>query len=273
MEASTISAIAREVKGAQDACTQLQPFTSRHQGFDLDAAYEAAHLLHAARIAEGAKPVGRKIGFTNPAIWPVYGVAAPIWGYVYEHTLIRADAGGRAECRLAPLADPKIEPEIVFRFKAAPRDGMTPEEILATIEWVACGFEVVQSHFPGWKFKPPDTVADGGLHGRLLVGTPCAIERLGGSAVPDLEALTLHLSKDGALVENGRGSNVLGSPLNALAHLIALLESQGGHARVQAGEIVATGTVTAAHAVRAGEKWTASVEGVPLDAVSLRFAP
>jgi 2-oxo-3-hexenedioate decarboxylase len=31
--------------------------------------------------------------------------------------------------------------------------------LLTCIEWVALGFEIVQSIFPAWKFSPADTVA------------------------------------------------------------------------------------------------------------------
>jgi hypothetical protein len=47
----------------------------------------------------GARPVGRKIGFTNRAIWPKYGVHQPIWGTVYDETLSFA-ADGRATVSL-----------------------------------------------------------------------------------------------------------------------------------------------------------------------------
>jgi 2-keto-4-pentenoate hydratase len=68
--ARSLDDIAREVKVAQDLSRQIQPITARMDGFDDDAGYEVAHLIHEARVAEGAVPVGRKIGFTNREIWP-----------------------------------------------------------------------------------------------------------------------------------------------------------------------------------------------------------
>jgi 2-keto-4-pentenoate hydratase len=61
-----LNALASEMKAAQDSARQIVPFTTRLPGFDLATAYEVAHLIHRARVADGAKPVGRKIGFTNP---------------------------------------------------------------------------------------------------------------------------------------------------------------------------------------------------------------
>jgi 2-oxo-3-hexenedioate decarboxylase len=49
---------------------------------------------------------------------------------------------------------------------------MDETALLACIDWVGHGFELVQSIFPGWKFSAPDAVAAFGLHGALLIG-PC----------------------------------------------------------------------------------------------------
>lgn len=84
-----LSAAAREIKSAQDHVCQIEPFTSRRSDLDLNAGYEVAHLIHAARLTEGAAPVDRKIGFTNPAVQSLYGVGEPIWGYIYDTTVAR----------------------------------------------------------------------------------------------------------------------------------------------------------------------------------------
>ena len=80
MTSSTeLQAIALQVKTAQDHGLPLEQITSRHPGFDTAAAYAVADLIHAMRLAEGARAVGRKIGFTNPAMWAQYGVSSPVW--------------------------------------------------------------------------------------------------------------------------------------------------------------------------------------------------
>jgi 2-keto-4-pentenoate hydratase len=44
----------------------------------------------------------------------------------------------------------RIEPEICFKLKAAPRSSQ-PDELLACAEWVAHSVEIVQCRQPGWK--------------------------------------------------------------------------------------------------------------------------
>ena len=104
----------------------------------------------------------------NRTIWPRYEVYGPIWGTVWDSTLSRCD--GEGSLALDKLAQPRLEPEVVFGMRATPARAPTLEALFDCIEWLAPGFEIVQSHCENWKFSAPETVADGGLHGRLLVG-------------------------------------------------------------------------------------------------------
>lgn len=262
--------LAAEVKAAQDKRHELKPLSARVPGFDVAQAYAVAHLVHEARMKEGAKPVGRKIGFTNPGIWDTYGVHEPIWGYVYDSTVVQR-ASERTTCRIGRFAEPKIEPEIVLHFAAAPSVGAAPAEILNCVDWVAHGFEIVQSHYPGWKFALADTIADGALHGRLLVGSQRAVAEVAKDVVAALESFSLSLACNGKEREVGRGSNVLGSPLLAIAHLVSVLAKQPDYQPLQAGELVTTGTITAAYDIRPGETWRSELKGIALQGLTVEF--
>ena len=74
-----IDSAAAEIKNAQDDGRQIAPLSSRHDDFSLETAYEIAHRIHKARMADGVIPVGRKIGFTNRGIWSGLGVDQPGW--------------------------------------------------------------------------------------------------------------------------------------------------------------------------------------------------
>jgi 2-oxo-3-hexenedioate decarboxylase len=265
-----LAAIAREMKEAQDRVAQVAPFTARHPGFDALSAYDVARRVSGQRRAEGLVPVGRKIGFTNSSLWPVYGVREPIWGTMYDCTVVRLE-GEEARCSLRGLAEPKIEPEIVFGLRSAPAPGADLAAVLESLDWVAHGFEIVQSHFPGWKFRAADTVADNGLHGMLLVGPPRPVSRLGANPAESLRSFSVALSCDGVAKESGRGSYVLGSPLAALAHLVSVLAGQTGSEPLAPGEIVTTGTLTAAYPVSVGETWETAIRGIALPGLKVTF--
>lgn len=264
-----LNALARELKTAQDEVRQIAPFTGRIDGFDEAAGYAVARIIHEARVREGRRPIGRKIGFTNRNIWPEYGVYAPIWGYVYDTTVTHV-ADAHAVCRIGGLAEPRIEPEIVLHFASAPPVASDPQAILACIDWIAHGFEIVQSHFPGWRFAAADTIADGALHGLLLVGPPRRVGALGADVAARLERFTIELLRAGELRERGTGANVLDGPLQAVAHLVAVLAASGAPP-LAAGEIVSTGTLTRALPIAAGETWSTRIGGIDLPGITATF--
>jgi 2-keto-4-pentenoate hydratase len=269
MTASASDALSAELISLDEAPRQVPPFSIRHAGLTPEAGYRAAARLHAARLARGWKAVGRKIGFTNRTLWERYGVHEPMWGTVYDRTLLAA-TNDRVTIPLAGLVQPRIEPEICFKLKAKPQSG-DPADLLASIEWIAHSVEIVQCHHPEWKVTLADCTAANGLHGRLAFGTPTPVARLQGLAAL-LPALELELSKQGTVVDRGSGANVLGSPLLALAHFIGVLARQPDAPALRAGEIVTTGVLTDAHPVQAGETWTTSLRGLPLPGLTVTFA-
>ncbi len=164
--------------------------------------------------ASGAKALERKIGFTNRTIWAQYDVYAPIWGYVFDRTV--HDLATVEALPLAPFSEPRIEPEIVFGLAAAPSAQMDETALMSCIAWVALGFEIVQSIFPGWRFSAADTIAANAVRGALLTGprhpfTPRAAEW---QRTPS--RFEIDLNCNGQLIDLGRADNVLGGPLSAL---------------------------------------------------------
>jgi 2-oxo-3-hexenedioate decarboxylase len=241
-------------------------------GLSVAEAYERALSVRQLRIRRGEQPRGFKVGFTNRTIWPRYGVYGPIWGTVWNTTLSFCQGDG--EISLNGLCQPRIEPECVFGLKATPPARATHEQLLACVEWVAPGFEIVQSHMPEWKFTAADTVADSGLHARLLVGRKIAMDRLPADAQAfdaQLAASRITLFRGAERVDEGTGSNVLDGPLHALAHFVAALRECPGASDLQPGDVVTTGTWTDAWPVHRGEQWRAHFDA-PLDALTVRFA-
>ena len=276
MDATQTTAFADELIRLSDTAALAEPITSRTPGFSIDDAYAVSSEVLRRRESSGWKRVGRKIGFTNRTIWDQYSVYQPIFGYMYEATVREAsesDGGLAGTIELAPLAQPLIEPEIVFRLRSAPPVTDDPVLLLRCIEWYGHGFEVVQCHFPDWKFQVADTIADGGLHGRYLVGPRVAVEAGKEQALADeLASFRITLSKDGEVAAEGGGTLVLDSPLNALAHLVKLLDTLPDHPKLEAGELVTTGTLTKALPVAPGQTWSTRFDGLGLPCLTVRFS-
>ncbi|MCW1931381.1 2-keto-4-pentenoate hydratase [Pararhodobacter zhoushanensis] len=242
---------------AFDTGQSLSPITDSDPGFDLPRAYQAQAMLTAARIRRGARVVGVKTGFTNTTIWDEYNVHAPILGPIFDTTWREGPIVA------AGFIEPRIEPEIVLKLADSPTPDMDDAALMACIDSVARGFEVVQSPFPGWRFRAPDTVAAGALHGALVTGAfvPATPELLA-----SLSTLSITLLCNDQVMDNGHASNVLGGgPLAALRDLTA----QRGRDLLPPGWVISTGTLTRALPISAGESWTTRITGADLPPLSL----
>ena len=268
---TALSAIADRLIAAQDAATTLAPITSSTPAFSVMDGYAVLGEIERRRRAQGWQPVGRKIGFTNRTIWPRYGVWQPIWAHMWAHT-VQFAPNGRASMQLRPFVQPRIEPEVVFGLKAPVPVTDDPAVVLACVEWMAPGFEIVQCHFPDWKFSSADCTAACGLHGALVVGAPVAVtDATRASVAAALPSFPLALMRGDTVIDRGIGANVLGSPALALAHLARVLVDQPQFPPLAAGEIITTGTITDAWPVAPGEIWSSNYGALGLDGLTLSF--
>ncbi len=268
-ETLDVKSIADEVVASLNDHSQIPTFSSRPGGLTLAQAYRVVPLLRAAFEARGERITGRKIGFTNREMWKVYGVQSPIWGYITNRTT--QELASTPAIRIKDFVEPRIEPEIIFGLKAAPLPGMSEAALLNCTEWVALGYEVVQSIFPDWKFAAPDAVAAHCVHGALVIGARHAIAPRKTDWQHELASFRVELYCNGKLSQRGGGALVLDSPLLALRHLTELLAKDAYNPPLSAGEIISTGTLTLAMPVSAGERWTTKVSGIPLEEIALRF--
>lgn len=262
---------AHQILQHNDDATLWTPEVQSGIADDVAHAYQCALAVRRLRQQRGEMPRGFKIGFTNRSIWPRYNVFAPIWGTVWDTTLTHCD--GEASLNLAGRCQPRLEPEAVFGFRATPVAGATLDQLFDCIEWVAPGFELVQSHAPDWKFTAALSVADGGLHSHLLVGKRTPTQKLARTAQA-LDGLLAHcqvaLHKNSELKERGAGRNVLDGPLLALHYFLNELRQTPGAPDLLPGDVVTTGTWTDAWPVSAGETWRAEFEA-PLSALTIKF--
>jgi 2-keto-4-pentenoate hydratase len=187
---------------------------------DVPSAYQQALAVRQLRLQRGEAPRGYKIGFTNRTIWPLYNVFAPIWGTVWAGGLSMCDGEGSID--LTATCQPRIEPEIVFGLRATPAHNATVDQLFDAIEWLAPGFEVVQSHCPDWKFVAAEAVGDSGLHARLLVGPRVPVRSLAADAAALntlLAQAQVTLQKNGQTVAPGDGRECVGQPAARVAPL------------------------------------------------------
>jgi 2-oxo-3-hexenedioate decarboxylase len=249
----------------------VTPPSSRGGAFDLDTAYAVERELSRRRRADGRTVVGRKVGYANKAVWRALKLETLVWAGMYDDTVRHAPTND-ATLSIAPLVAPKIEPEIVLRLRAALPPGVTePAAVLAAVEWIALGFEIIDCVYQDWTFQPADFVASYGLHAALIVGAPMAVDAANAAALADsLASFKLQLLKNGEAAEQGGGRNSLRSPALCVAELATAISRRAGAEPLAAGELISSGTLTESRLIAPGETWTATVDGLDLPSLTLR---
>ena len=181
------------------------------------------------------------------------------------------DLGTTAALSLSAFVESRIEPEIVFGVAAPPSADMDDAALLTCLDWVAHGFEIVQSIYPRWQFAVADTIAVNGLHGALVVGPRHATGPNAADWLRTLSRFEIDLLCNGQAIDRGNAANVLDGPLAALRHLTGVLARDPVSPPLAAGEIVTTGTLTRAMPVKPGEAWSTRLYGVALAGIRQRF--
>jgi 2-oxo-3-hexenedioate decarboxylase len=272
MTDSRVSALAKEMLDAYAAGRAIGvPPSAREGGCDLDTGYAVEAELTRIRRASGRRTVGRKIGLANRAVWRVLKMETLVWANMYDDTVHDA-MRGEATLSLARMRAPRLEPEIVVKLKSTLRPDVDAADALEAVEWYAFAFELVDCPFPDWKFQPGDFMASLGLHAALVVGEPRPVHR---EAIPQLVdqlgAFTVKLSKNGEVVHEGGGKNVLDNPALCLVEFASAVPAQAGAEPLRPGELISTGSLTTAPPVAAGERWSVVAQGLDVPPLSLRL--
>ena len=257
---ATVQALAEHLDAAEQQARDVTKITDDHPQMDWDDAYRIQEALQARREARGHKTVGLKCGLTSRAKMAQMGVDVPCFGFVSADM---ASPDG-AEIAMSGLIHPKVEAEICIVTKTEFRGpGCHLAQVLAAIDFVVPGVEVIDSRYRDFKFDLKSVVADNTSAARFVIGG-----RSRRADELDLRTLGVVLEKNGEIVAMAAGAAVLGHPAAAVVALVNHLAVRGRD--LPAGSMVMTGGVTEAIAVKAGD--SIAVRFQDLGTVSLRFA-
>jgi 2-keto-4-pentenoate hydratase len=200
---------------------------------DVDLAYAVQQRLTDARLAGGARIVGRKIGLTSPAVQKQLGVDRPDFGVLFADM----DVSDLPEVPSDRLLQAKTEAEIAFVLGADLAEGpLDPAQVRGAVAYAVAALEIVDSRIAGWDITFGDTVADNASSGLFMLGE----RRLTLDEFEPVDvAMTMRL--DGELVSEGSGAACLGDPLSALAWLARTARDLGDPLR--AGQVILSGAL------------------------------
>ncbi|MFJ9542775.1 2-keto-4-pentenoate hydratase [Streptomyces sp. NPDC101225] len=229
-------------------------------GGDLETAYAVQQLNVRRGLDVGRRIVGRKIGLTSVAVQRQLGVDQPDFGALFADMAV-PDGG---EVQLGRLLQPKVEAEVALVLgRDLPERECTLVDVLRAVDFALPALEIVDSRVQDWDISLVDTVADNASCGLyVLGGTPVPLTRV------DLRAATMAMTRNGATVSEGTGTDCLGSPVNSAVWLASVLAELGDPLR--AGDLVLTGALGPMAAAAQGDVFEARISG--LGSVRVGFA-
>lgn len=236
---------------------ELLDATSTGTTLSMECAYRVQQRLTALRLAEGRCHIGYKLGYTSAVMRRQMGVNSPNYGPLLDDMVLRP--GDAAEGFLQP----RVEPEIGVVLAQDLREPALLPELADAVESVHACLEVVDSVWQGYRFSAEQNTADGSSAAGVVLGP-----RLDVSAV-DCHRVTVELCEDDSTVATATSAAAGGHPLRGLAWLAQALAARGEHLRK--GELVITGGLTAAVALRPGATISARFAGAT--EVSIRRPP
>ena len=238
---------------------QVCPHPSRTwPDMTLDDAYDVQRRWADARIAGGARIIGRKIGLTSRAMQQASRITEPDYGVILDDALFHDGARIKA----GTFIKPRLEVELAFIMgEDLSGAGCQVHDVLRATEFVQPALEIID-----YRTEVPrqivDTIADNAAFGAIVLG--------GRTIRPfdvDIRWVGATLSQNGVIEESGVSAAVMGHPAAGLAWLVNKLAPLGDGLRK--GDIVLGGSFTRPIDISSGDVVFADYG--PLGSLGVRF--
>jgi 2-keto-4-pentenoate hydratase len=246
-----VQTIATRLQAAESSRQPIDPVAAEIGAGQVDVAYAVQMEVTRRGIANGRRPVGRKIGLTSKAVQQQLGVDQPDYGALFADMEIVTGES----IDVAQLIQPRIEAEIaiVLEHDLSSQD-LTLGELMRATAYAVPALEVVDSRIRDWKITILDTVADNGSSARYVLGaSPRRLTDM------DLAACGMTMTRNGAIISVGSGAACLGHPLRAALWLARTMARAGQPLR--SGDVVLTGALGPVSPVLSGEVYEARISG------------
>ena len=209
---------------------------------ELEDAYDVQRRWAEARIAAGARIVGRKIGLTSRAMQMASKMTEPDYGVILDDQLYKDGA----QIAAGTFIKPRLETELAFVMGAdLSGAGCQLHDVLRATEFVQPALEIID-----YRTEVPraivDTIADNAAYGAIVLGG-----RIFRPFDEDLRWIAGTLSRNGVIEESGVSAAIMGHPAAGIAWLVNKLAPLGGG--LKKGDIVLGGSFTRPVDVASGD--------------------
>jgi 2-oxo-3-hexenedioate decarboxylase/2-keto-4-pentenoate hydratase len=219
----------------------------------LEEAYAVRRAFQAIEEGRGRGPIaGYKIGLTTPVMQKLCGIDEPCWGAIFAGEVHH----GRAELAAADYCRIGVETEIALVLGEDLPQGGDRERVAAAVESAAAAIELLDDlRYDYQRLDAAAIVAGNVWNEGAVLGAPVTEWR-----APDLAEAAARLTINGREIGRGRGADVMGNPLNALAWLADKLAADGTPLR--RGTIVMTGSMVPIQHPVGGDRVLVEVSGL-----------
>lgn len=232
---------------AETTMKSVEPLTELYPDLTVDEAYQVQLKAIDAKVKNGQKIVGKKIGLTSVAMQQLLGVDQPDYGFLLDSM----DVTNKGDISFDDLFAPRVEGEIAFVLKKDLKGpSVTVEEVLEATDYIVPSIEIVDSRITDWRITLADTVADNASCGLFALGE----QRIDPKSL-DLTKIEMSFYQNGEFINKGTGADVLGNPATCVAWLANKLSQYD--VTLKAGEIVLAGALSAAVTAKKGDTFSA----------------
>ena len=231
-------AAAADLIRAEQTGEQIGLLTLRHPEMAMDDAYEIQNAIYRAKLEQGRKVIGWKIGLTSKAMQSALQIDIPDSGILFDDMLFQT--GDKVPA--GRFIQPRIETEIAFVMKApVAGENVTREDIIKATDFVTPSVEILDTRIlrsdpkTGQTRKIFDTISDNAANAGVVLGK----ERHAVDAF-DLRWVGAIAFANNEVEETGLGAGVLNDPVESVVWLTRRMAQYGQ--RIEAGQIILSGS-------------------------------
>lgn len=251
MSTITLEDIAGTLRTARLQGEPVAAPTETWPSLDADAAFEVQKINVGHAVANGDRLVGYKLGNIAKVMQDAFGLDQPDYGHLlassfaYEGTTLERDRF------IEPFVE--LEPAFVLRRPLGGRN-TTIADVINAIEFAVPAIEIIDSRVKDWAIGLPDTLADNGSTGAVILGgTPRLVTEL---TLRDTRGVLRFNDRE---VIAGSTRNILGNPFAAVAWLVNRLAEYD--VEFEAGQVILPGSCLQAVPMKEAGRWSGTFEG------------
>ncbi len=238
MNADDHAKAARALLEAEKTGEQIGILSLDHPEIGMDDAYAIQNAIYRAKLEEGRRVIGWKIGLTSKAMQYALNIDIPDSGILFDD--MRFETG--ALIPKGRFIQPRIEAEIAFVMKSAIGGAdISRDDVIAATDYVSPAIEILDTRIKrvdaasGKTRSVYDTISDNAANAGIVLGA----ERHAVGAV-DLRWVGAITSRNGEVEETGLGAGVLSDPVESVVWLARRMAGYGQS--IAPGQVILSGS-------------------------------